>query len=68
MSPAAYITQLRIKEAEEMLQQTEKSITEVALECGFGSSSYFAKKFRATNQVSPRLYRLQKTEKDRSEE
>lgn len=57
ISPAAYVTQYRLQKAQRLLCETEKSVTEVALECGFGSSSYFAKVFGRTYGMAPREYR-----------
>jgi len=39
------------------LIETEKSITEIASDCGFGSSSYFGKLFREHFNCSPVRYR-----------
>ena len=56
-SPNLYLTQYRLKKAMELLKNTTKSITEIAVETGFGSSSYFAEIFRKNNGKSPGKYR-----------
>ena len=58
MSPAQYLRQARITKAREQLTgQPERSITEIALDCGFSSSQYFANVFRQVAGVTPRDYR-----------
>jgi AraC-like DNA-binding protein len=39
-----------------LLQQTERSITEIALAVGFSDSNYFSRKFRAILGATPREY------------
>ncbi|MBM4152916.1 MAG: helix-turn-helix transcriptional regulator, partial [Kiritimatiellaceae bacterium] len=41
-----HVTQLRIREAQRLLEQSELSCTEVAYESGFSDQSYFIKQFR----------------------
>lgn len=48
-----YITLFRINEAEKMLISTEKSITEIAMNCGFSSSSHFISRFKQYKQITP---------------
>lgn len=57
ISPSSYVTKYRLQKAQVMLRETEKSVTEIAMECGFGSSSYFGKIFRSANGMAPREYR-----------
>ena len=58
-SPMQYLSYLRIEAAGRLLRERpERSITKVALECGFSSSQYFAKVFRRQMGCSPRAYRL----------
>ncbi len=52
-----YKKALRITCAKELLLNSSKSITEIAQECGFGSSSYFSKVFMQSERVSPSEYR-----------
>lgn len=52
-----FITLQRIKNAEYMLAKSNKSITQIATECGFDDSNYFSTVFRKTHSISPREYR-----------
>lgn len=55
-SPAEYIGRLRLERAKELLL-TDASIKEVALGAGFGSDSYFCKKFKRELGYTPSEYR-----------
>jgi AraC-like DNA-binding protein len=64
VSPAEMIRQYRLRKAEEMLGALagpERSITDIALACGFNSSSYFSTSFKSYAGVSPRAYRSSAT-------
>lgn len=52
-----YITQLRIKEACELLSDTEMTIAEAALECGFRNLSNFNRQFKSSMGCTPLDYR-----------
>lgn len=52
-----YITEERITNAKRKLATTDKSITEIAYECGFNSISRFNEAFRKTNNCTPREFR-----------
>jgi AraC family transcriptional regulator len=43
VSPYQYLLQQRIERAKQLLKQTERSILEIALECGFNSHSHLRK-------------------------
>ena len=51
-----YIINLRIQNASRLLLETDKSITDIAFECGFNDSNYFGDSFRRIKGVSPRKY------------
>lgn len=53
----AYITHRRIKIAEDLLEQPELSITEVALQSGFPSISTFNRVFKQMKNCTPSEYR-----------
>jgi transcriptional regulator GlxA family with amidase domain len=53
-TPAQYYVQLRLERARRMLRQTDMSIAEVAIACGFVSLSHFAKVYRRHYGLSPR--------------
>lgn len=50
---SSYVNHVRISKAEHMIIATEKSITEIAMECGFCTTSYFIMKFKEKNNISP---------------
>jgi AraC-like DNA-binding protein len=57
-TPIQYLNELRIERAAEMLAtDAGKSITDIAFECGFSSSQYFATVFKRRFHCSPREYR-----------
>jgi AraC-like DNA-binding protein len=62
MSPSDYVQRLRIKRCCERLAATEESITDIAIEFGFGSSQYFSRVFRKYLGTTPSEYRSQKLE------
>ena len=51
-----YLLETRINAAQKILLQNEKSISEIALECGFEYVSYFIQKFKQKNGITPREY------------
>lgn len=60
ISPAEMIRQYRLRKAEEMLGSRfgeSRSITDIALACGFNSSAYFSTCFKSHTGVTPRAYR-----------
>lgn len=57
LSLKTYITSLKIKFAENLLSSTDKSITEIASECGFTDSAYFTKIFKRQKGITPKMYR-----------
>ncbi|MFD1953575.1 helix-turn-helix domain-containing protein [Paenibacillus thailandensis] len=54
-----YLVLTRIKEAQRLLRETDKSITEVAADVGFDNFSHFGKTFKRIAKVPPRDYRKQ---------
>lgn len=52
-----YINFLRISKAEKLLLSSEKSITDIALETGFSTASYFISKFKAYKGITPKKFR-----------
>lgn len=60
MSPIRYLQNKRIDRACTLLRETDYSITRIAQECGFCTSSYFSKQFLALMKQTPGDYRRQK--------
>jgi len=56
-SPIEYLTEYRLSHAANMLRETDKSVAQIATECGFSSSSYFGKLFKEKYAVSPSQYK-----------
>lgn len=54
-----YVTQTRLKKAEELLRSSKLSISEISDSCGFLSSNYFGDVFKKYKGISPRSYRKQ---------
>lgn len=54
-----YLTRVRTNKACYLLRETEYSVHDIAMECGFASISNFNKRFRKTEGKSPRDFRAQ---------
>ncbi len=52
-----YINQLRIQLAKQQLMETDLSITQIATDCGFATTSYFIQVFKRYSYVSPGTFR-----------
>ena len=52
-----YLVLVRIQAASAMLLETNKSVAEIALACGFQDSNYFGDAFKREKGVSPSKYR-----------
>lgn len=57
-TPIEYLIRLRIQKAMELLQNTDMTITEIAMEVGFNDSNYFTRQFRKIVGESPRQFRF----------
>ncbi|MDD5772393.1 MAG: AraC family transcriptional regulator [bacterium] len=56
-APQDYLNKVRMKIIKNLLKASNKSITEIALDCGFGSSSYFSACFKKAFNITPSDYR-----------
>jgi transcriptional regulator GlxA family with amidase domain len=54
-SPGKYYMDMRLQKAQRLLIQTELSVTEIGLSCGFGSSGHFSRVYRAHYGITPRM-------------
>lgn len=52
-----YVTQVRLAHAVRMLQESDRSIAEIASAVGFADQSYFDRRFRLHYGQTPRLFR-----------
>ncbi len=59
MPPHRYLVERRIRAAQKMLLCEQASITEVALDTGFGSQASFTRAFRKVTGTTPSQYREQ---------
>lgn len=57
-SPYQYLLQQRVERAKQLLRQTDRSIMDIALECGFNSHSHLSKQFRQFTGMTPKTYRV----------
>lgn len=57
MTPLQYINKVRFDAASDKLAKTDKSITNIAQECGFYDHTYFAKRFKNEFGLAPKAYR-----------
>ncbi len=55
-----YVNLLRLQKAEELLKITDKSISEIAEDCGFEDSNYFSLKFKELYGIPPKALRRSK--------
>ncbi len=58
-SPNQYLLNYRISKSIENLTGTDKSITEIAFDCGFNDSSHFIQYFKKKTGMTPQRYREQ---------
>lgn len=56
-TPIQYVKQYRIQQAALLLCSTQKSVSEIASQCGFQDMSYFSKAFREVKGCVPTQYR-----------
>ncbi len=52
-----YLLDLRITYAQKLLLSTNRSVTDIAIDCGFDNASYFTKKFKAAVGMTPKEFR-----------
>ena len=57
-----FITELRIKQAKNLLKTTDLSISEIAIICGFDNINYFPTTFKRYTNITPTEYRHNKTD------
>ncbi len=53
-----YLNYVRITKAERLLTSSDLNVTEIALEVGFSTSSYFIQQFKLYKDISPKQYQL----------
>ena len=58
--PITYIRRYRIRQACELLRNSDQPITQIALAVGFSDSAHFTRTFQREMKVTPRAYRHNK--------
>ncbi len=56
-APMEYVQALRLERAKKLLLAGDKSMTDIALDCGFGSLSYLSACFQKQYRMTPKEYR-----------
>lgn len=56
-SPIDHLMHVRCQKAAELLKGTDRTITDIAFDCGFSDSNYFTRCFKKTISMTPRQYR-----------
>ena len=57
VTPITYLTRCRIREAKELLERSDRTVTDIAMSVGFSEVSHFTRTFHRDVGVSPRAYR-----------
>jgi AraC-like DNA-binding protein len=58
ISPMEYLKRVRLQHAKKLLLKPKLSITAIATQCGFNSSSYFTKSFKELYRETPKEFAL----------
>lgn len=58
-TPMRYLLELRLNNAMKLLRHTDRSIEQIARECGFGDRYYFTRMFTKHRQATPAAFRKQ---------
>ncbi|MGN7413753.1 AraC family transcriptional regulator [Paenibacillus sp. SAF-068] len=66
-TPMQYVLEYRIQRSIELLQLSEPSITEIAYEVGFNSTSYYINQFRKTMNSTPLQFRRKLSQRDKNQ-
>jgi AraC-like DNA-binding protein len=59
-SPRGYVTQLRIERAKRLLAESDRSITDIAMDLGYSTSAYFTAVFHGETGTTPSEFRRQR--------
>lgn len=62
LSPVEYIICYRLEVAAKLLRETDRSISDIAYECGFSGASYFSESFKKRVGLAPNEYRRRERE------
>jgi len=56
-TPMKHVRAVRLDRAKRLMRQTDLSLSEIALECGFSDQAHFTRRFRAATAAAPRSWR-----------
>ncbi|MDF7826732.1 AraC family transcriptional regulator [Pontiellaceae bacterium B12227] len=56
-TPMEYLFRIRMERAKTLLRETDIKIIDIAFECGYGTSQYFANTFKQATGATPSAYR-----------
>jgi AraC family transcriptional regulator len=56
-SPYAYVVRRRIERAQQLMLRTEKTLSEIALDCGLSDQAHLTRRFKRLAGVSPGAWR-----------
>lgn len=59
MGPASLYRRLRMRYASWLIQNTDRSVTDIAIETGFADCAHFSRQFKDAYGISPSTHRLQ---------
>jgi ligand-binding sensor domain-containing protein/AraC-like DNA-binding protein/signal transduction histidine kinase len=62
MTPGDFIRTYRMKQAERMLIQSDQTVSEIIIACGFRNRAYFYRRFTEIHNCSPKDFKEQKRE------
>jgi transcriptional regulator GlxA family with amidase domain len=57
LSPHNYLVQRRVRRVQELLADTDLTLSEIAFACGFSNQSHCARRFRERVGITPSSYR-----------
>lgn len=57
LTPIDYLIEIRIEKSKKLLRRKDVPITEIAMRCGFNSSSHFSSCFHRLTNITPTEYR-----------
>jgi len=56
-TPMEFLARIRVEHAKTLLRRSDEKIIDIAFQCGFSSSQYFANSFKQATGVTPSVYR-----------